>query len=1264
MKKVKRGLIACLATLLLVSGLAPLGNRVSAATTKGIIETVAGVGTPGYSGNGGPALNAKLSQPTSITIDSAGNLYVADSANSVIRKVDVTGNISTIAGTGSRGYSGDGGLATSAKLNIPRGIAFDNNGNLYIADRDNHRIRKVDLDGKISTVAGTGTAGYLGDGGLATSASLNLPVAVTFDGKGNLLITDRLNSCIRMIDSVTGIISTIAGTGIAGYSGDGGPAASVQLNYPVGIAVDSAGYLYIADSTNLRIRKVDPLTGKISTLKAQLKYPSEIEVDSAGNLYFESLDNYHKILKLAKATGNLITVAGMETSGYSGDGGLATSALLNSPSGLVIDSAGHLYFSDQMNHRVRKVTFAAAPSAPTNLTATAGTAKVMLNWDPVSGVDEYKIFRSTTAGASRSEIATVSGSVYSYEAAGLLNGTTYYFTVKASAPGGDSGASIEASATTIAQVPTPSSNPAGGSIAYGAEVTLNASEPGASIYYTTDDSVPTSSSTRYSSPIGVTNEMTIKAFAVKSGMVDSEVMSEKYTILAPQLSPATGDFDKKTSAQAEVTTTIIWNGHTLESISLGGTELVDDTDYSVSGNAVTIKKSFLADQTIGTKSLLFTFAQGKTLTLAIDISDTTPVPGAPFLKPTIPGDAQARLEWSPVDSASGYTIYQSANSASIGTEVGSVSGSVYDYKATGLTNGMNYYFTVKGTNYKGDSPLSNTVSAMPFTVPDAPIIGAVTTGNEQASVHFTPPSNDGGRPIMSYEVTASPGGKTVVGSASPIKVTELTNGTAYTFTVKAINLAGSGAASAASSYVTPSAKPSVTPAPTPTPSVPSSVTPTPTPGITPSVPAEPEKPKTGVAVFINGIEAKDGTATLEKANRNGQDMLSVVLVQSKLEEQLVGTARGVIIAILVDRPSDVATVEVSGPLLQYLTQHQVIIEVRTKDATFRLPLQQLDIQSLIRSWGDSVTLQGLKVQLEIAKPSADAVRLVENAMAQDGFALVVPPVNFTVRGIYGSTEKEVTKFDTYVERTITLPDGTDSSQVTTAVVVEPDGMVRHVPTRFVTRDGKVYANIYSLSNSTYAVIQHSITFKDVTAQWAKDAVNDLGSRMVVSGDGNALFHPDQNITRAEFAAILIRGLGMKADNGATSPFSDVKSEAWYSRTVQTAHTYHLLNGFEDGTFRPADNITREQAMVIIANAMKLTGLNDKLPSSQAEDERLESFADEDSIGVWARNSITVVIQAGIVSGRGGKELAPKSFITRAEAAMIVQNLLQKSELIE
>ncbi len=292
------------------------------------------------------------------------------------------------------------------------------------------------------------------------------------------------------------------------------------------------------------------------------------------------------------------------------------------------------------------------------------------------------------------------------------------------------------------------------------------------------------------------------------------------------------------------------------------------------------------------------------------------------------------------------------------------------------------------------------------------------------------------------------------------------------------------------------------------------------------------------------------------------------------------------------------------------------------------------------------------------------MRLVENAAARGEFTLIVPPVNFTVRGIYGTTEKEVTKFDNYVERMIALPDGTDSSQATTAVVIEPDGTVRHVPTRIVTLHGKAYAKVFSLSNSTYAVIRHPITFNDVIAQWAKDAVDDLGSRMVVSGDVNSLFHPDHDITRAEFAAILVQGLGLKADNAAESLFPDVKPDAWYSGAVPTAHTYHLINGFGDGTFRPADNITREQAMAIIANAMNLTGLKDQLLSSQAEDELLKSFVDENNISVWARDGIAAAIQAGIVSGRGGKELAPKAFITRAEAAVMVQKLLRESQLIE
>ncbi len=238
-----------------------LNNRIRKVNTSGIISTIAGSGTGGYSGDGGPATAAKLMQPSGLFADRSGNLYFTDDNNNGVRMVNTGGIISTIAGNGydaglsMGGYSGDGGSATAAELSWPSEVTQDDTGNIYIADEYNNRIRKVDTNGIISTVAGNGTRGYFGDGGQATSAELNWPSGIAFDNSGNMFIGDYKNNRIRIVNP-SGIISTIAGIGIAGYSGDGGPADSAELNGPIGIQVDASGNVYFADLDGNHIRKL------------------------------------------------------------------------------------------------------------------------------------------------------------------------------------------------------------------------------------------------------------------------------------------------------------------------------------------------------------------------------------------------------------------------------------------------------------------------------------------------------------------------------------------------------------------------------------------------------------------------------------------------------------------------------------------------------------------------------------------------------------------------------------------------------------------------------------------------------------------------------------------------------------------------------------------------------------------------------------------------------------------------------------------------
>jgi sugar lactone lactonase YvrE/pimeloyl-ACP methyl ester carboxylesterase len=350
----------------------------------GTITTVAGSGIPGYSGDGGPATSAELSVPTGVAFDGDGNMFIADSNNSVIRRVDAaTALITTVVGNGTAGYSGDGGPATNAQLSRPSQLAFDGQANLYIADSNNGRIRKVDSGTmNITTVAGRGTAGYSGDGGPATNAEFNFPNSVISDDAGNLYIADSNNNAIRRVDAASGVITTFAGTGVAGFSGDGGSATSAQLNSPTRPALDAAGNLYIADLNNNRVRKVD-LTGVITTVagngtagfsgdggsatSAQLNGPLSVTVGTTGNLYIADINNGRirvvntnpspiTVVGVRIQPGDIETVAGNGFVGYSGDRGPATGAALNGPTGVKLDSVGNLYFTDSRNNVVRKVT--------------------------------------------------------------------------------------------------------------------------------------------------------------------------------------------------------------------------------------------------------------------------------------------------------------------------------------------------------------------------------------------------------------------------------------------------------------------------------------------------------------------------------------------------------------------------------------------------------------------------------------------------------------------------------------------------------------------------------------------------------------------------------------------------------------------------------------------------------------------------------------------------------------------------------------------
>jgi len=327
-------------------------------------STIAGTpGTSGYGGDGSAATAALLANPLAVTVDSHGNYYISDYQNNRVREVLAsTGAIVEVAGTGTPGFSGDGGSATSAQFSLAHSLAVDAAGNLYIADAPNGRIRIVNPAGIISTFAGNGSHGDAGDGGQAVNATLYSPAGVAVDSHGNVFIADYGNGTVREVSAATGIIKTVAGIDVVGFGnfpGDGGPAVEATLGMPYSVAVDETGNIFIGDIGSSSIREVYAANGIIGTIASNVS-TSSLATDSAGNLYFANYDN-STINKLPPG-GAVVTIGGTGINGFSGDGGPAIQAQYNQPYGIALGSSGDIYVGDYSNDVIRLLTPVVAPN--------------------------------------------------------------------------------------------------------------------------------------------------------------------------------------------------------------------------------------------------------------------------------------------------------------------------------------------------------------------------------------------------------------------------------------------------------------------------------------------------------------------------------------------------------------------------------------------------------------------------------------------------------------------------------------------------------------------------------------------------------------------------------------------------------------------------------------------------------------------------------------------------------------------------------------
>ncbi len=357
--------------------------------------------------------------------------------------------------------------------------------------------------------------------------------------------------------------------------------------------------------------------------------------------------------------------------------------------------------------------------------------------------------------------------------------------------------------------------------------------------------------------------------------------------------------------------------------------------------------------------------------------------------------------------------------------------------------------------------------------------------------------------------------------------------------------------------------------------------------------------------------------------------------------------------------SDQVSVELDGKGIQALKENDGVVKITTDVGGYTLPVEEINLDEIANQFGENVNIEDIKLEISIAKSDKQVVTFIENEAEKAGLSIIVPLVNFEITCTFNGKKVQVDQFKRYIERTIPIPEGIDKDNVSTAMVLQKDGTLLHVPTKIVEIEKRYYAVIQSITNSSYVLIGNEKNFDDTKDHWAEAITTDLSVRTIINGIDENSFQPDRDITRAEFATIIIRALGLQYRGKGTS-FKDVREDAWYYKNIMTASSYGLILGDSEEYFHPMDTITRQEVMIIISRAMKMVELNTAVGLDK--EELLAGFSDTEDIAKWAEESVLNCIANEIVNGKNGK-IAPVDNITRAETAAIIQRLLRKAGLI-
>ncbi|MEK4111167.1 hypothetical protein ABIC86_001286 [Paenibacillus sp. DS2363] len=436
-----------------------------------------------------------------------------------------------------------------------------------------------------------------------------------------------------------------------------------------------------------------------------------------------------------------------------------------------------------------------------------------------------------------------------------------------------------------------------------------------------------------------------------------------------------------------------------------------------------------------------------------------------------------------------------------------------------------------------------------------------------------------------------------------------------------------------------------------------SVSPT-SPVVTP-VPSTPAVTK-GVDIYVNG-QKQEQSATASTSTVNNQVTTTVHVDNDKVINQ-VGSGLKTLLLPITGTGKGAVVGELNGKLVKTMEGSNAEVVIQTDSGTYTLPANQIQVDQILNQFGSTVPLEDITIQIAIV-PSATSKQTAIQAAAGklENTTVIAAPIDFEVKAIWNGQQVNVDRFNSYVERSITLPEGVDGSKITTGVVLQPDGSLLHVPTKVIKGNVQDSAIINSLTNSTYALIYHPATFSDVSSHWSRDDVQDLASRLIVQGTGESVFAPDRSITRAEFTAVLLRGLGLHSPcSTEAASFTDVKTGSWYEDEVQTAVSYGLISGYADDSFRPNSEISRAEALTIVSRAMKLVGLAQADASETTS--LLSTYSDSAKVQAWAAEPVASAIKQELVQGADGK-LMSDADISRAQSAAIVKRLLAKAGLI-